>query len=108
MVKAKLRPGFHLLAFHLKLLNGNKPDLGDDLLVFLHLFRRAKQYMHNTEMNPTDFSGIVVDQTNGSCVKGTLNGEFFAHLSLDSRLKRLQAVGKECVICVIDVATDAN
>ena len=64
--------------------------------------------MHNTEMNPADFGGIVVDQTNGTCVKGTLNGKFFAHLSLDRLLKRLQAEGKECVIFVIDVAADAN
>jgi hypothetical protein len=46
----------------LKLFNGNKLNLRDDLFVFLYLVRRAKQQMHNAKMNAPDFGGIVVDQ----------------------------------------------
>jgi len=45
MVETKLRPGLHLLTSGLELLNRNKLNLGDDLFVFLYLFRRTKQYL---------------------------------------------------------------
>jgi len=108
MVETKLRPGLHLLTSGLELLNRNKLNLGDDLFVFLYLFRRTKQYMHHPKMNPTDLGGIVVDQANRSCVEGSLNREFFAYLSFDSILKRLQADGKKRMVFIIDVAADAN
>ena len=61
-------------------------------------------------MDLTDLGRIVVDQTNGSCVKWTLNSELFAHFSLNSVLKRLYAECKckERMIFVIDVSSDTN
>ena len=108
MVETKLRPGLHLLTSGLELLNRNKLNLGDNLFIFLYLFRRAKQHMHHPKMNPTDLGGIVVDQAYRFCVKFALNSELFAHLSLDSVLKRLQADGKKRMVFIIDVAADPN
>jgi len=64
--------------------------------------------MHNAKMNPTHFSGIVVDQPDGSCVKLTLNGKLFADFPFNGFLKCLQAECKKCVIVVVDVSTNAN
>src|ERR1039457_5463023 len=61
IIEAKLRPRFHLITSRLKLLNRDELNLRDDLFVSLYLLRRAKQHMHNTEMNPPDFGRIVVD-----------------------------------------------
>jgi len=108
IIKAKLRPGFHQLAFRFKLFNGNKLNLRDDLFILLHFFRRAKQNMHNAKMDAPDFGGIVIDQANGFCVECALNRKFFANFPLDSFLKRLQADCKERMIFVIDVAADAD
>ena len=50
--------------------------------------------MHNAEMNSADFSGIVVNKTNGLRIKCTLNVKFFAHLPLNSVSKCLLAESK--------------
>ncbi len=66
--------------------------------------------MHDAKMNPTDLGGIVVDQADRLRVECTLNRKLFAHLPLDSLLKRLQADLKSEMVFVIivDVATDAD
>src|SRR5665213_3949673 len=107
IIDTKLRPSFHLFAFCLERLNGNKLDLCDNLLVFLHSFRLAKQYMHNAKVNSTDFGGIIVDQPDGSRVKVSFNRKFLVDFSFNSVLKRLQtdAESKKRIILVINAVS---
>ena len=76
--------------------------------------------MHNAKVNTSDLSGIIIDQADGSCIKFSLNGKFFAYLPPNRLLKFLIA---ECrskkrlfikskkrffIIYVVDVSTNAN
>jgi len=64
--------------------------------------------MHHTKMNSSDFSGVVVNQSDRPRGKFTLNGKFFTNLSLYRILERLHFDRKKRVIFVINVTTNAN
>src|SRR6266705_7224103 len=59
--------------------------------------------MHDTKMNSSHFSGIIVNQANRSRIKFTLNRKLFTNFSLHCILKRLHAECKKRVIYVIYV-----